>query len=62
MVSQLITDSGYAVGCMNASIDTWTGKKIEFSLSASGDDENYSDTIKYCPFCGRRLDNICVDS
>ena len=62
IVSQVITDTGYTVGCMNASIDAWTWKKINFSLSASGDDENYSDTIKYCPFCGRRLDNICIDS
>ena len=27
-----------------------------YRLRMVGDYENYSDTIKYCPFCGKKLD------
>ena len=53
-------DNGPAIS-MIAQIDNWTNKRIYFTLSACEEGENFSDDIKYCPFCGRKLSNLTID-
>ena len=44
-----------------ASIDPRTKKRVYFSISATEEGESFTDDLKFCPFCGRPLNNLTID-